>query len=193
MKKTLTVLAVLCLMTLTGCYSLDDIHPHYNAHIGGYIGTVDVESQSLPGLDGYSNISEYYHPQHPDYSYFVKKYIFESWRNDGPSGKAQFWSDNQSDWIDEILPGNDGKREERPFTKDIVVENGRMYLNGVSWQKPWSSWSWLIHSASSSEIVLVSEKDNYYFRIKKGDAIEAAEAYDGKSNADRDREKGFGE
>lgn len=180
------IIAPLAMSTilLTGCYQ--DIATHHNAHIGGYIGLVDLESASLPGLDGYSNISSYFPPSHDEYMYFVKKYIFENWGSNGPEGQAQFWREATlgSDWIDQKLPG-EGGAVEVPFTCDICVENGGMYLRASSWQQPWKSFEWKIKTASSSELVLVNEKSKYYFKITKGDHIAAADAYDEESIRDK--------
>lgn len=152
---------------------------------------VDMETQSLSDLDGYRNISEYFYPQHEDYKYFVKRYIFEQWGSDGPSGLAQFWGEGlfDNDWIDQKMPGGSGGDGwiYEPWTKEICVDNGTMYLNGYSWQQPWAKWTWIIHKASSSEIVLISQNDTYFFRITKGDSISAAASYYEESTNDKYR------
>ncbi len=175
---------------LTGCGDpFDAMSTHHSAHIGGYIGIVDVESTSLPGLDGYSNISSYFPESHDEYMYFVKKYIFEKWDSNGPSGKVQFWrkSTFSEDWIDKKEPVPGGTKEV-PFTCDLCYENGGVYLSGSSWQQPWLKFSWKVNKVSSDEIILVSEKSDYYFKIVKGEKIEAAEAYSDKSNDDKYRD-----
>lgn len=189
MKKIFSLWAVLGVLLFSSC-STDDVVHHYNAHIGGYIGLVDLKSTSLSGLDGYTNISEVYTETHPDYDYFVKKYIFSNWDSNGPSGQAQFYKESISDWMDEKKPGDGNEWVEVPFTKEIAVEDGRMYLVNATWQQPWMGRKWMIHSASSEEIVLVSESDKCFFKITKGREIEAASAYS-ESNADHDREKGW--
>lgn len=188
MKKSLFVFAAVCLL-LTGC-SFDDVGAHHNAHIGGYIGITDITSQSIAELDGYKNVKECFYVEHEEYQYFVKKYIFSSWGADGPSGKAQFWREynlRDDDWIDEKVPDENGHMVERPFTKDIVVEGDQMYLSGSSWQQPWKSWKWTIYRATASELILISDKDNYFFRITKGESIEAADAYNEECQSDKYR------
>ena len=190
MKKLLSLLLALGLLSLTGCET-DDLMTHHTAHIGGWIGVVDTQSNSLSGLDGYQNISTYFYPQHDEYVYFVKKYIFENWDSKGPSGKAQFWRDKfigDSDWIEEKMPGENGGWDHIPFTKEIHVENGYMSLIGSSWQQPWKSWKWKIKSVSDKEIVLVNEQDKYFFKITKGDKIAPAEAYDEESKSNKYRQ-----
>lgn len=178
MKRTITILAGLCLLLASCDDSLFRTEHHKNAHIGGYIGVVDLKSSSLRGLDGYANISEVFTETHPDYEYFVKKYIFSNWGSNGPSGQAQFWKESISDWMSEKKPGDGDEWVEVPFTKDIAVENGRMYLVGISWQQPWYGRKWMIHSASSKEIVLVDEADKYFFKITNEGEIMAESGYD---------------
>ena len=189
-KSMASVFASLVLFStvLTGCDPLDFVH-HYSAHIGGYIGKTDLTSATIAGLDGYTNVSTQFPEGSDEYQYFVKRYIFEKWDGNGPSGKVQFWRETKksSDWIDEKIPGEDGYV---PFTKDLCYENGGVYLDGYSWQQPWKSFSWKVYRANSDEMILVSEKSSYFFRIVKGEKIEPAAGKD-ESSREHDRERGM--
>ena len=130
MKRfSLLLIPALCLLSLTSC-EWDEQSQHINAHIAGYVGVVDKQSESLSGLNGYQNISTVFYVGHDEYRYFVPKYIFANWGSDGPSGKAQFfregglWGD---DWMIDKTSGS-----EVPFTKEIVKENGYMRLADIS-------------------------------------------------------------
>lgn len=65
-----------------------------------------------------------------------------------------------------------------------------MYLDGYSWQQPWKSFSWKVYRANSDEMILVSEKSSYFFRIVKGEKIEPAAGKD-ESSREHDRERGM--
>lgn len=178
------------MLLLSGC-DIFEVVQHHNAHIGGYVGIVDTKSESLSGLAGYTNVKEQFYPEHDEYPYFVTKYIFEYWNDNGPSGQAQFWRSGSfgEDWLSEKVPGDNGVMEERPFTKELVVENGYMRLAGVSWQQPWKSWKWKISKADSKEIVLVNDDSKFFYRITKGDRIEAAAGYDEETTSEKERKK----